>query len=190
MGVRKDLGYFCFPTRRNERKKWEVFCKRADKKFKTLGDPRRICSLHFKESDIEISLFGRKSVRSDCYPTLFDQKKSTNTVISRSKRLADRKRQCDEQTQAKKVCPKKLDFEDSIETCVEFSVDATSVNHDHSYFCSHEQATPKSNTSGSDTTLLKVKFSTACYTGTKRRMASHAIRMTCLKKAWKTETFF
>ena len=52
---RPDLSYFCFPTRPNERKKWEVFCKRADKKFKTLGDPR-ICSLHFKESDIEISI--------------------------------------------------------------------------------------------------------------------------------------
>ena len=52
---RPDFSYFCFPTRPNERKKWEVFCKRADKKFKTLGDPR-ICSLHFKESDIEISI--------------------------------------------------------------------------------------------------------------------------------------
>ena len=65
-----------------------------------------------------------------------------NTVSSRSKRLADRKRQCDEQPQAKKVCPRKLDVEDSIETCVDFSADATSVNHDHSHFCSQEQATP------------------------------------------------
>lgn len=81
---RPDLNYFCFPTRPNERKKWEVFCKRADKKFKTLGDPR-ICPLHFKESDIEISISGRKSVRSDCYPTIFDPTKSTNTVSLRSK---------------------------------------------------------------------------------------------------------
>ena len=51
---RLNLSYFCFPTRPNERKKWEVFCKRAHKKFKILGDPR-ICSLHFKESNIEIS---------------------------------------------------------------------------------------------------------------------------------------
>ena len=28
---RPDLSYFCFPTRPNERKKWEVLCKRADK---------------------------------------------------------------------------------------------------------------------------------------------------------------
>ena len=123
------------PTRPNERKKWEVFCNRADKKYKTLGDPR-ICPLHFKESDIEISLFGRKSVRSDCYPTIFDPTKWTDTVSSRSKRLADRKRQCHEQPQAKKVSPKKLDFEDSIQTCVDFSADATSVNHDHSYLYS------------------------------------------------------
>ena len=63
-------------------------------------------------------------------------------VSSHSKRLADRKRQCDEQPQAKKVCPRKLEFEDSIETCVDFSADVASVNHDHSYFCIEEQATP------------------------------------------------
>lgn len=137
---RSDLSYFCFPTRPNKHKKWEVFCKRADKKFKALGDPR-ICSLHFKESDIEISISGRKSVRSDCYPTIFDPTKSTNTASSRSKRLADRKAQCDEQPQAKKVFPRKLD-EDSNETCVDFSTDAISVNHDDSYFCSQEQASP------------------------------------------------
>ena len=77
---RPDLSYFCFPTRPNERKKWNVFCRRPDKKLKTLGDPR-ICSLHFtsKESDIEISLFGRKlSVRSDCCPTIIDPTKSMN----------------------------------------------------------------------------------------------------------------
>ena len=65
---RPDLSYICFPIRLNERKKWKVVCKRADKRFKTLGDPK-ICSLHFKskKSDIEISPFGRKlSVRSDC----------------------------------------------------------------------------------------------------------------------------
>ena len=85
----------------------------------------------------------------------------TNTVSSRSKRLADKKRQFDEQ---RKVCPKKLDFEDSIETCVDSSADTTSVNHDHRYFCSQEQATPKSNTNSSDTTLPKGKCSTACQT--------------------------
>ena len=120
--------------------------------------------MQFKESDIEITTPGRKSVRSDCYPTIFDPTKSTNTVKARSKRLAHRKRQCDEQPQAKKVCPKKLDVEDSIETCVDFSADATSVNHDHLFFCSLEQATTKSNMNGSDTTLPKGKCSTACQT--------------------------
>ena len=55
---RPNLSYFCFPTRPSERKNWEVFCKRANKKFKTLSNPK-ICSMHFKESDIEISLFGK-----------------------------------------------------------------------------------------------------------------------------------
>ena len=44
------------------------------------------------------------------------------------------------------------------------SADATSVTNDHSYFCSQEQATPKSNTNGSDTTLSKGKCSTTCQT--------------------------
>ena len=149
---RQDLGYFCSPKRLNEHKKGEVFYKRADIILKTLRDPS-ICSLHFKESDIEITLFGRKSVRSDSYPTIFDPTRSTDAVSSRWKRLTDRKRQCDEQPQAKKDCPKRLNFAESIETCVDFSFYATSVNHDHSYFCSQEQATPKSNTIGSDTTL-------------------------------------
>ena len=67
-------------------------------------------------------------------------------------------------------------LKDSIDTCVDFTADATSVNHDHSYLCSQEQATPKvtrtvlilrfrkSNTNGSDTTLPKSKCSTACQT--------------------------
>ena len=38
--------------------------------------------------------------------------KSTNNVGSCSKRLADGKRRCDEQPQAKEVCPRRLDFED------------------------------------------------------------------------------
>ena len=42
--------------------------------------------------------------------------------------------------------------------------DATSVTNDHSYFCSQKQATPKSNTNGSDTTLSKGKCSTTCQT--------------------------
>ena len=87
-----------------------------------LCDPR-ICSLHFKESDIEISIFGRKSVRSDSYPTIFDPTKSTNTVSSCSKRFADRNTQCDEQPQAKKDCPKKLNFEESIEICMDLRCD-------------------------------------------------------------------
>ena len=106
----------------------------------------------------------RKSARSDCYSTIFDPTKSINTVSSRSKRLADRKRQCNEQPQARKVRPRNLDVKDSIETRGDLSADATSVNHDQSYFCSQEQATPKRITNGSDTFLPKGKCSTACQT--------------------------
>ena len=43
---RPDLTYFAFPEDNTRRRKWIVFCKRADKKFKSLVYPR-ICSLHF-----------------------------------------------------------------------------------------------------------------------------------------------
>ena len=112
------------------------------------------CTLRKATSRFHFKFLVEK-VRLDCFPTIFDPTKSTNTVSSRLKSLADRKRQCDEQPQAKKVCPEKLDFEDSKEACADFRPDATSVHHDHSYFCSQEQATPKSNTNCSDTTLPK-----------------------------------
>ena len=47
---------------------------------------------------------------------------------------------------------------------MDFSADATSVNHDRSYFFSQEQATPKSNANASKIMLPKGKCSTACQT--------------------------
>lgn len=46
---------------------------------------KHLCSVHFKESDIDISISCRNSVRSDCPPTIFDPTKYTTTVSSRSK---------------------------------------------------------------------------------------------------------
>ena len=56
---RPYLNYCYFPVKSADRKKWEVLRKRADKKCKRLIDPR-MCSLHFKGTDIEISISGRK----------------------------------------------------------------------------------------------------------------------------------
>ena len=57
---RPDLNLCYFPVKSADRKKWEVLCKRADIKGKRLIDPR-MCSLNFKETNIEISISGRKS---------------------------------------------------------------------------------------------------------------------------------
>ncbi|RMX49993.1 hypothetical protein pdam_00016662 [Pocillopora damicornis] len=120
-------------------------------KFKTLGDPR-ISSLHFKEGDIEISISVyvlnaiRLSLTQRNLRILLVRVRSV-LPIGRDSVMSNRKPR------------KKLDVEDSIETCVDFSADATSVNHDHSHFCSQEKATPKSNTNGFDTTLPKVLVS-------------------------------
>ena len=141
---RPDLSYFCFPVNPDERKKWEVFCKRADKKFKRLVDPR-ICSLHFMETDIEISISDRNNVRSGCYPTMFDPTKAKETTSARAKRLDNRKRRCVEQPKAKKFCPTPLNFKDATDNFVHTVANMTTVNHDHSYSCSQEQATPENN---------------------------------------------
>ncbi|XP_044167546.1 uncharacterized protein LOC122951610 [Acropora millepora] len=128
---RPDLSYFSFPQSRKVRKKWEVFCKRADKKFNTLSDPR-ICSLPFKETDVEIFISGRKKVHSGCSPTIFDPSIS-KTNSTRADRLDIRKRKCvAEQPQAKKVCAHKFAY-------------VTAFHHDHSYLCAQEEATPRNN---------------------------------------------
>ena len=96
---RPDLDYCCFPVKSDDRKKWEVLCKRADKRFKRLIDPR-ICSLHFKETDTAISISGSKNIPSGCYPTIFDPTKAKNTTRARSKRVDNRKRRYAEQPKA------------------------------------------------------------------------------------------
>ena len=80
----------------DDRTKWrEVLCKGADKIFKRLVDPR-ICSLHFKETDIAIGISSRKKIfLQAAVPT-----KAENTTSARSKRLDYRKRHCAEQPKA------------------------------------------------------------------------------------------
>ena len=98
----------CLPQKRQEktgsqlllksddRTKWrEVLCKGADKIFKRLVDPR-ICSLHFKETNIAIGISSRKKIfLQAAVPT-----KAQNTTSARSKRLDYRKRHCAEQPKA------------------------------------------------------------------------------------------
>ena len=85
------LIYCCFSMKSHDRKKWKVLCKRSEKKFKRLIDPR-IWSLHFKETDIAITIFSRKNISSGCYSTIFDPTKERNTTSARSKRLHNWKR--------------------------------------------------------------------------------------------------
>lgn len=58
-----------FSRKSDDRQKWEGLCKRTDETFKRLTDPR-ICSLHLKETDIAISICGRKSTPSGCYASI------------------------------------------------------------------------------------------------------------------------
>ena len=95
---RPDLDYFCFAVKSDHRKKWEVFCKRAGKKNKRLIDPK-ICTLHFKENDIAISISGRKIfLQVAIRLSLALRKRRIRPVRARAKRLDNGKRRCAEQT--------------------------------------------------------------------------------------------
>ena len=61
-----NLSYFRFPLDEKLRKKWKAFCRRADKKFNTVADPR-ICSQHFLKEDLKKTLSGKTEVISAVY---------------------------------------------------------------------------------------------------------------------------
>ena len=82
MKKRPDLEYFRFPVKSDDRKKWDVFCKQSAKKFKRLIDPR-ICTLHFRDNNIGITISGRKNIPSGCYLTIFDLAKAKTTTSAR-----------------------------------------------------------------------------------------------------------
>ena len=88
---RPDLSYCCFLVKSDDRKKWDVLCKWAHKKFERLIDPR-ICSLDFNETDIASNISGHKNIPSGCYPTIFNPTKAKNTTSACSKRPDNRKR--------------------------------------------------------------------------------------------------
>ena len=81
-------------------RKWEVLCKGADKKLKRLIDPR-ICSLHFKETDIAslvVKIFLEAAIRL----SLTIQKRRIRPASARPKRFDNQKRRCAEQPKAVK----------------------------------------------------------------------------------------
>ena len=112
---RPNLAYFAFPEDNTRRRKWIAFCKRADKKFKSLVDPR-ICSLHFKTTDVTVSVSGRKTV-TGC-PTIFDPT-SAKTTTSAPEKLHEKRqtRRPDQGPATKKRCVKKLNFRNDAENC-------------------------------------------------------------------------
>ena len=141
---RPDLAYFAFPEDNTRRRKWIAFCKRADKKFKSLVDPR-ICSLHFKKTDVTVSVSGRKTVTG--YPTIFDPTSTKTATSARENRHEKRQtRHADQGPATKKRCVKKLNFRNDAENCEKDLVDIGKVHHDHSYFRRQEQAIPEEST--------------------------------------------
>ena len=89
-----DLSFFRFPSRQKLRKKWEVFCRRADEKFKTLKDPR-ICSQHFSEQDLKKTLSGKIEVISCSVPTIFGPKQLAVKNDPRKERKNKRERRAE-----------------------------------------------------------------------------------------------
>ena len=78
------------------------------KKFQNLVNPR-ICSLHFEETEVKVSISGRKSVTA-C-PTIFDPAslKKTTSETTENRQM----KRCEHEPAAKKRCPRKLDFKNA-----------------------------------------------------------------------------
>ncbi|KAL9986830.1 hypothetical protein ACROYT_G001034 [Oculina patagonica] len=74
------------------RKKWKAFCRRADKKFDTVADPR-ICSQHFLKEDLKKTLSGKTEVISGGVPKIFDPKQPKAKSNLRKDRQQKRHRQ-------------------------------------------------------------------------------------------------
>ena len=158
---RPDLTFFSFPVDHDRRNKWAVFCKRADKKFENLADPR-ICSFHFKETDVKTSISGRKFVVG-C-PTFFDPAGADKTNSARAKRCEDRQRvRLEQEPPAKKHCAKTLTFEDATDSTASTVVDVNKIYHDHAYFRNQEEAIDHYCMQSSDV-CLEGKCSIACQT--------------------------
>ena len=78
---RPDLTFFAFPKDHCRRRKWVIFCKRVDKKFKNLVDPR-IYSLHFEETDVKVLW----TLICYCLPDYFCPVSSKKTTSAPAKR--------------------------------------------------------------------------------------------------------
>ena len=87
-----NLSYFRFPLDEKLRKKWKAFCRRADKKFNTVADPR-ICSQHFLKEDLKKTLSGKTEVISGGVPKIFDPKQPKAKSNLRKERQQKRHRQ-------------------------------------------------------------------------------------------------
>lgn len=86
-----DLSVFRFPSHQKLRKKWEVFCKRADEKLKTLKNPR-ICSQHFSGQVLKKTLSRKLEIITCSVPTIFDPTQLATTNDPRKERK--NKRDC------------------------------------------------------------------------------------------------
>ena len=136
-----DLSFFRFPSHQKLRKKWEVFCRRADEKFKTLKDPR-ICSQHFSEQDLKKTLSGKIEVISCSVPTIFDPKQlaAKNDPRKERKNKRDRRAEVEHSTENSMELPAKRQRADTQEgkisamhSSAEWTGTNTGVISDHDY---------------------------------------------------------
>ena len=137
---KSDLSFFRFPSDQKLRKKWKVFCRRVDKKFKTLKDPR-ICSQHFSEQDLKKTLSGKIEVISWSVPTIFDPTKLAEKSDPRKERKNKRDRRAEHSTDNLIELPAKrqraVDMQEGKISAMHSSAERTGTNtgviSDHDY---------------------------------------------------------
>ena len=74
-GYREDDGskvsYFVFPKEKTLRKKWIHAIRREEGKHFKISESTKVCSRHFRETDLKKSLAGMISLRPNAVPSLF-----------------------------------------------------------------------------------------------------------------------
>ena len=106
----KKIGFFKFPDEEEMKKRWIHAIRRDVGRFFRISGASKVCSLHFKLSDMSKGLGGRKSLKTSAVPSIFAWKQT-----SPRKRLPHTERPFQRQRKERKSVLEKESFSVSSE---------------------------------------------------------------------------
>ena len=73
----RQIGFFEFPDEEEMKKRWIHAIRRDVGRFFRISGASKVCSLHFKLSNISKGLGGRMSLKASAVPSIFAWKKTS-----------------------------------------------------------------------------------------------------------------